>query len=65
MLVATNVHSSDNDRLTREQQAAKTEVWEPVPNVVSFSANNVPSDATLLLGKDLSGWESLEGGDAA
>ncbi|WP_438823460.1 3-keto-disaccharide hydrolase [Alteromonas sp. S167] len=63
MLVATNVHSSDNGRLTREQQAAKTEVWEPVPNVVSFSANNVPSDATLLLGKDLSGWESLEGGN--
>jgi hypothetical protein len=65
LLVATNAYSLDDDRLTREQQAAKTEVWEPVPETVSFSKNNVPSDAIVLLGDNLSAWEALKGGDAS
>lgn len=32
------------------QQAQKTEVWEPVPPVVSAPANNAPSDAIVLIG---------------
>lgn len=32
--------------------------------MVSFNANNVPSDATVLLGDNLNAWESLKGGDA-
>lgn len=63
-LTATYAQSSDTERLTREQQAAKTEVWEPVPPVVSFSENNVPSDATVLIGDNLGAWESVKGGDA-
>ncbi|MED5489115.1 MAG: DUF1080 domain-containing protein, partial [Pseudomonadota bacterium] len=51
-------------RLTREQQAAKTEVWEPVPEVVSFDKAGVPSDAISLIGDDLSNWTSVKEGDA-
>jgi len=51
-------------RLTREQQAAKTEVWEPVPAVVSFDKAGVPSDALSLIGDDLSSWRSVKEGDA-
>ena len=51
-------------RLTRVQQAAKTEVWKPVPEVVSFDKAGVPSDAILLLGSDLSSWSSVKEGDA-
>lgn len=38
---------------------AATEVWEPVPPPVSFSAGGVPSDAIVLFdGKNLDAWES-------
>ena len=37
-------------RLTREQQAAKTEVWEPVPEVVSFDKAGVPGVLTVKPG---------------
>lgn len=48
------------------QLAEETEVWEPVPPVVSAPANGVPSDAVVLFdGKDLSKWESVNGGAAA
>ena len=57
--------ASDDTGLTREQQAAKTEVWEPVPEVVTFDENGVPSDAIQLLGNNLSAWESVKEGDAA
>lgn len=57
--------SATNDQLSREQQAAKTEVWEPVPPVVSARANQPPSDAIVLFnGDDLSAWESVEQGSA-
>ncbi|WP_218311198.1 3-keto-disaccharide hydrolase [Alteromonas antoniana] len=57
--------ATDDDRLTREQQAAKTEVWKPVPPVVEAKAGDVPSDAVVLFdGTDLSAWESVNGGDA-
>ena len=57
--------ATDDDRLTREQQAAKTEVWKPVPPVVEAKAGDVPSDAVVLFdGTDLSAWESVNGGEA-
>lgn len=44
----------------RHQWAAKTEVWQPVPPVVTVAADDtpspVPSDALVLLGKD--GWQA-------
>lgn len=49
------------------QQAQKTEVWEPVPEKVSFNSKGVPSDAVALFsGKNLTAWESAseEGGPA-
>jgi hypothetical protein len=41
-----------------------TEVWEPVPRVVTPGrGNTAPSDALVLFdGKDLSEWESVKGG---
>ncbi|GEA07496.1 large, multifunctional secreted protein [Alteromonas sp. KUL42] len=57
--------ANDDSGLTREQQAAKTEVWEPVPEVVTFDENGVPSDAIKLLGDNLSAWESVKEGEAA
>ena len=58
------VTEKSESRLTREQQAAKTEVWEPVPEVVSFDKAGVPSDAISLIGDDLSNWTSAKEGDA-
>ncbi|MFC4654951.1 DUF1080 domain-containing protein [Rheinheimera marina] len=46
------------------QLAAKTEVWQPVPAVVSAAEGAVPSDAIALLGADLSQWQSAKGGKA-
>ncbi|BFT32366.1 DUF1080 domain-containing protein [Alteromonas sp. D210916BOD_24] len=57
-------NEGDQSRITREQQAAKTEVWEPVPEVVSFDKAGVPSDAISLIGDDLSNWISVKEGNA-
>lgn len=53
----------EHEQLTREQQAAKTEVWEPVPEVVTANPGQAPSDAIVLLGDNASAWESVNGGD--
>lgn len=43
-----------------------TEVWEPIPKVVSVSLGKVPSDAVVLFdGHSLEKWESSKGGQAA
>lgn len=50
----------------RHAQAARTEVWTPVPPVVTFDQHQVPSDAIRLLATDLSAWRSVkDGGPAA
>jgi len=60
--IASYVAVADN-ALEPWQQAQKTEVWSPVPKIVSVNANHVPSDATILFdGTDLSSWETLKGG---
>ncbi|WP_259152493.1 DUF1080 domain-containing protein [Xanthomonas sp. 3793] len=44
---------------------AKTEVWTPVPATVATPPGGAPSDAIVLFdGKDLSAWESEQGGRA-
>lgn len=48
------------------QQAEETEVWEPVPPIVSAPSNAAPADAVVLFnGKNLAQWESVQGGGAA
>jgi hypothetical protein len=47
----------------RAQLAKNTEVWEPVPIVVSAPKGKAPSDAIQLLGKNnLDNWEGVKGG---
>lgn len=51
--------------LSPEEQAAKSEVWEPVPAMVETAPGKAPSDAVVLFdGTDLSAFESLKGGEA-
>lgn len=53
------------EKLEPWQLAEKTEVWEPVPAIVSALPGQAPSDAIILLGNDkLSQWEALKGGPA-
>ncbi len=41
----------------------RTEVWKPVPALVATPVNAAPSDAIVLFnGKDISAWESEQGG---
>lgn len=45
--------------------AEATEVWAPVPAVVTANENTPPSDAIVLFdGKSLNQWQGAEGGDA-
>jgi hypothetical protein len=50
----------------KSMQPEETEVWTPVPPVVSAPANAVPSDAIVLFdGKSLENWRSIKGDDPA
>jgi hypothetical protein len=64
LLVAANAQRRLNqDSLVKE--SAKTEVWEPVPKLVTPGAtsSDAPSDAIVLFnGKDLSQWQKENGG---
>lgn len=43
-----------------------TEVWTPVPPIITAPAGGIPSDAIVLFnGKDLNAWESAKDGAAA
>ena len=45
--------------------AQETEVWKPVPKVVTTSETNPPSDAVVLFdGKSLDQWQGVDGGAA-
>jgi len=58
--------SLEGSAMSEEQRAAQTEVWEPVPAVVTPGQNgSPPSDAVVLFdGSDLSAWSAEDGGDA-
>jgi hypothetical protein len=64
--ISTLTIAADDSKKEPWQLAEETEVWEPVPPVVSTPVNAAPSDAVVLFdGKDLSKWESVNGGAAA
>lgn len=55
---------STNKTLEPWQLAQKSEVWEPVPEIVQVPPDAPPSDAQVLFdGTDLSQWESTSGGE--
>ncbi|NVK54175.1 MAG: DUF1080 domain-containing protein [Alteromonadaceae bacterium] len=58
--------ATPQEELEPWQQAAKTEVWEPVPEAVATPVKGAPSDAIVLFnGANLDAWESINGGPAA
>lgn len=61
--IGISVQAQQNQQRMKPEE---TEVWTPVPRVVSFNAAQVPSDAVVLFdGKDLSQWISSRNGEAA
>jgi hypothetical protein len=59
-----NIHAQEKP-LEPWQQAEKTEVWTPVPAIVSAMPGQVPSDAIVLIdSQNLEQWEALTGGPA-
>ncbi len=64
VLLLACVHSVQSQEVQIDPKL--TEVWQPVPRVViPGTGTTPPSDAIVLFdGKDLSGWEGIEGGPA-
>jgi hypothetical protein len=57
--------SSSSSKVPDWKLAEASEVWSPVPAVVTANENTAPSDAIVLFdGKSLSQWQGAEGGDA-
>lgn len=64
ILVAGQLNAQEQPA-TREMLAAKSEVWTPVPKVVTAELGKAPSDAIVLFEADnLNNWTALDGGDA-
>jgi hypothetical protein len=56
---------AEEKKLEPWQLAEKTEVWTPVPAMVTAKPDSAPSDAIVLIdGKGLTQWEALKGGAA-
>ncbi len=69
LLVLAQAAAAQEAPLTREEayaRAAVTEVWEPVPPIVTPGAGNAPpSDALVLFdGGSLDAWRNADGGEA-
>jgi hypothetical protein len=57
--------SSSSSKVPDWKLAEASEVWSPVPAVVTANNNTAPSDAIVLFdGKSLSQWQGAEGGEA-
>jgi len=64
VLLVPQAQAQEQTREERLREAAKTEVWRPVATV-DTPLHAAPSDAIVLFdGKDLSAWESEQGGPA-
>jgi hypothetical protein len=60
LVVSSLCHGAEGDKLPPPEL---TEVWEPVPPVVTVSPEGVPSDAVVLFaGNSFDAWESAKGG---
>jgi hypothetical protein len=58
-----SVQAQQNQQRMKPEE---TEVWSPVPRVVTFNAKQVPSDAIVLFdGSNLNQWISARNGEAA
>lgn len=61
LLAAAPAFAQASDDPSRDPKT--TEVWKPVPAIVATPPGRAPSDAIVLFdGKDLSAWESEQGG---
>lgn len=61
VLAAGSVFAQEGADPARDPK--KTEVWTPVPATVATPPGKAPSDAIVLFdGKDVSAWESEQGG---
>lgn len=61
LLAAATAFAQDGADAARDPK--KTEVWTPVPAVVTTPPGKAPSDAIVLFdGKDVSAWEAEQGG---
>ena len=67
LALAVNLMVAVNSSSAQEWHPKLTEVWEPVPPIVTPGAGTAaPSDAIVLFdGAGLSAWENVQGGDAA
>jgi Domain of Unknown Function (DUF1080) len=64
-LVSSSLRAAEAKQKEPWELSLATEVWDPVPAVISVSEQGVPSDATVLFaGKDLSQWQGAESGEA-
>jgi hypothetical protein len=64
IIVNSSIAQNKINQDSLDKEAAKTEIWEPVPAMVipGKTNNEAPSDALLLFdGKDLSKWETKKG----
>jgi hypothetical protein len=62
LALTTMVHAAAPDELPAPEL---TEVWTPIPPVVSASSSGIPSDAIVLFdGKNLDEWEPVRAGGA-
>jgi hypothetical protein len=64
-VLATPFVIDQQDQFKPWQKAEITEIWQPVPVIVSTKPQQAPSDAIVLFnGKNLSEWQTLKGDEA-